>query len=80
MIYSAALQPYFAHERRASEPRSIFMTDFTFALFMRSAQEGILPERHRDAWFAGVCASNWHVRLVRHHWHHRRELCRRSGA
>jgi predicted branched-subunit amino acid permease len=35
------------------------MTDFTFALFMRSAQEGTLPERHRDAWFAGVCTNNW---------------------
>ena len=36
-----------------------FMTDFTFTLFMRRAQEGTLPERHRDAWFAGVCANNW---------------------
>ena len=35
------------------------MTDFTFTRFMRSAQEGSLPERNRDAWFAGVCSSNW---------------------
>ncbi len=35
------------------------MTDFTFTRFMRSAQEGILPQQNRDAWFAGVCANNW---------------------
>jgi predicted branched-subunit amino acid permease len=60
VIYSAALQPYFAHERAGKRAAlGFFMTDFTFTLFMRSAQEGTLPERHRDAWFAGVCASNW---------------------
>jgi predicted branched-subunit amino acid permease len=60
VIYSAALRPYFANEstgRRAA--LGFFMTDFTFALFMRHAQHGILPERHRDAWFAGVCSNNW---------------------
>jgi predicted branched-subunit amino acid permease len=35
-----------------------FMTDFTFTRFMRSVQEDSLP-RHKDAWFAGVCANNW---------------------
>ena len=35
------------------------MTDFTFTLFMRSAQEGTLPHRHPDSWFAGVCSTNW---------------------
>jgi predicted branched-subunit amino acid permease len=60
VIYSAALRPYFAEQslrRRAAI--GFFMTDFTFTLFMRSAQEGTLPERDRDAWFAGVCSSNW---------------------
>ena len=38
-----------------------FMTDFTFVRFMRSAQEGTMPELHRDSWFAGVCSSNWIV-------------------
>ena len=60
VIYSAALRPYFANEptgRRAA--LGFFMTDFTFALFMRHAQHGTLPERHRDAWFAGVCSNNW---------------------
>jgi predicted branched-subunit amino acid permease len=60
VIYSAALRPYFVREplpRRAA--LGFFMTDFTFTLFMRAAQEGWLPERDRDAWFAGVCANNW---------------------
>jgi len=60
VIYSAALRPYFVREplsRRAA--LGFFMTDFTFTLFMRASQEGWLPERHRDAWFAGVCANNW---------------------
>jgi predicted branched-subunit amino acid permease len=60
VIYSAALRPYFAQEsagRRAA--LGFFMTDFTFTLFMRRAQENALPEQHRDAWFAGVCANNW---------------------
>jgi predicted branched-subunit amino acid permease len=60
VIYSAALRPYFAHEplgKRAA--LGFFMTDFTFTLFMRAAQEGALPERNRDAWFAGICANNW---------------------
>lgn len=60
VIYSAALRPYFAHEpagKRAAV--GFFMTDFTFTLFMRRAQEGTLPAQQRDAWFAGVCATNW---------------------
>ncbi|HEU4778614.1 MAG TPA: AzlC family ABC transporter permease [Steroidobacteraceae bacterium] len=60
VIYSAALRPYFAHlpaRRRAA--LGFFMTDFTFTLFMRRAQEGLLPGQHRDAWFAGVCTNNW---------------------
>jgi len=60
VIYSAALRPYFADlsaGRRAA--LGFFMTDFTFALFMRHAQLGTLPDRNRDAWFAGVCSNNW---------------------
>jgi predicted branched-subunit amino acid permease len=60
VIYSAALRPYFADRtlgRRVA--LGYFMTDFTFVRFMRSAQEGSMPERHRDSWFAGVCSSNW---------------------
>ena len=60
VIYSAALRPYFVQEplpKRAA--LGFFMTDFTFTLFMRAAQEHWLPERHRDAWFAGVCSTNW---------------------
>ena len=60
VIYSAALRPYFVNGpigRRAA--LGFFMTDFTFSLFMRHAQLGILPERHREAWFAGVCSNNW---------------------
>jgi len=60
VIYSAALRPYFAAQPlRTRAALGFFMTDFTFALFMRTAQDGALPERHRDAWFAGVCANNW---------------------
>jgi predicted branched-subunit amino acid permease len=59
VIYSAALRPYFAHlPPRARALLGFFMTDFTFTLFMREAQENRLPE-HRDAWFAGVCTNNW---------------------
>jgi predicted branched-subunit amino acid permease len=60
VIYSAALRPYFADRslgRRVA--LGYFMTDFTFVRFMRSAQEGSMPARHRDSWFAGVCSSNW---------------------
>jgi predicted branched-subunit amino acid permease len=60
VIYSAALRPYFAD--RSLGRRVVlgyFMTDFTFVRFMRSAQEGSMPERNRDSWFAGVCSSNW---------------------
>jgi predicted branched-subunit amino acid permease len=60
VIYSAALRPFFAAEPwRKRAALGFFMTDFTFTRFMRSAQEGSLPEQHRDAWFAGVCSSNW---------------------
>jgi predicted branched-subunit amino acid permease len=60
VIYSAALRPYFAHEPlRTRATLGFFMTDFTFTLFMRRAQEGSLPVGHRDAWFAGVCSNNW---------------------
>jgi len=60
VIYSAALRPYFADQSlRKRAALGFFMTDFTFALFMRSAQEGKLPGQHRDAWFAGVCTNNW---------------------
>jgi predicted branched-subunit amino acid permease len=60
VIYSAALRPYFASEPlRKRAALGFFMTDFTFTLFMRTAQDGALPERHSDAWFAGVCSHNW---------------------
>ncbi len=60
VIYSAALRPYFAaHSFGRRVVLGYFMTDFTFVRFMRSVQEGALPERHRDSWFAGVCATNW---------------------
>ena len=60
VIYSAALRPYFAaHSLGRRLVLGYFMTDFTFVRFMRSAQEGALPERHRDSWFAGVCSMNW---------------------
>ena len=60
VIYSAALRPYFAQESTGKRAAlGFFMTDFTFTLFMRTAQEGRLPEQHRDAWFAGVCTNNW---------------------
>jgi len=60
VIYSAAIRPYFAHlslRRRAA--LGFFMTDFAFTFFMRAAQENRLPERDRDAWFAGMAANNW---------------------
>jgi branched chain amino acid efflux pump len=60
VIYSAALRPYFVDQPwRKRAVLGFFMTDFTFTLFMRAVQEGRLPERHRDAWFAGACSSNW---------------------
>jgi 4-azaleucine resistance transporter AzlC len=60
VIYSAALRPYFAQLPARTRARlGFFMTDFTFALFMRTAADGKLPERHRDAWFSGVCTNNW---------------------
>ena len=60
VIYSAALRPHFADRPPAVRAAlGYFMTDFTFTRFMRSVQEGSLPERHRDTWFAGVCSSNW---------------------
>lgn len=60
VIYSAAMRPHFAAEpARKRAVLGFFMTDFTFALFMRRAQEGTLPAQHRDAWFAGVCSNNW---------------------
>jgi 4-azaleucine resistance transporter AzlC len=59
VIYSAAMRPYFAHlPSRQRAVLGFFMTDFTFTMFMRHAQDGKLPE-HRDAWFAGVCTNNW---------------------
>ena len=60
VIYSAALRPYFAAEPlRVRAGLGFFMTDFTFTLFMRRAQDGMLPAQDRDAWFAGVCSTNW---------------------
>lgn len=60
VIYSAALRPYFADRTLARRAAlGYFTTDFTFVRFMRSAQEGTMPQTHRDAWFAGVCSSNW---------------------
>jgi predicted branched-subunit amino acid permease len=60
VIYSAAIRPFFAaHSLGRRVTLGYFMTDFTFVRFMRSAQEGTLPEQHRDAWFTGVCGSNW---------------------
>jgi predicted branched-subunit amino acid permease len=60
VIYSAALRPHFAHEpMKVRAALGFFMTDFTFTLFMRRAQDGSLPDGDRDAWFAGVCSTNW---------------------
>ncbi len=60
VIYSAALRPYFVAEPwRKRAALGFFMTDFTFTLFMRAAQDGSLPAAHRDAWFAGACATNY---------------------
>jgi len=60
VIYSAALRPHFANEPlKVRAALGFFMTDFTFTLFMRRAQEGSLPAGDRDAWFAGVCSTNW---------------------
>jgi predicted branched-subunit amino acid permease len=60
VIYSAALSPYFTDlPARKRAVLGFFMTDFTFTLFMRNAQENTLPPQHRDSWFSGVCANNW---------------------
>jgi predicted branched-subunit amino acid permease len=60
VIYSAALRPFFADRPLAQRAGlGYFMTDFTFARFMRSAQDGDLPRLHRHAWFAGMCSTNW---------------------
>ena len=60
VIYSAAIRPHFSDRTLARRAAlGYFMTDFTFALFMRSAQDGRLPRRHADSWFAGVCSTNW---------------------
>jgi predicted branched-subunit amino acid permease len=60
VIYSAALRPHFAaHSLGRRVVLGYFMTDFTFVRFMRSVQDGTMPATHRDAWFAGVCSSNW---------------------
>jgi len=60
VIYSAAIRPHFTDRTLARRAAlGYFMTDFTFTLFMRSAQEGTLPQRHADSWFAGVCSTNW---------------------
>ena len=65
VIYSAAMRPHFAHLALGRRIRlGFFMTDFTFVRFMRAAQEGNLPETHRDSWFAGMVGMNlitWHV-------------------
>ncbi|MBC8024746.1 MAG: AzlC family ABC transporter permease [Steroidobacteraceae bacterium] len=60
VIYSAALQPHFSNYPWRTRARlGYFMTDFTFALFMRSVQDGSLPGANRDAWFTGACMANW---------------------
>ena len=60
VIYSAAIRPYFAMlPFRVRAALGFFMTDFTFLLFMRGASEGSLPQKNRDAWFAGACATNY---------------------
>jgi predicted branched-subunit amino acid permease len=62
VIYSAAIRPYFAeHSLGRRLALGFFMTDFTFVRFMRSAQDGTLPGRHSDAWFAGMCSANFFV-------------------
>ena len=60
VIYSAALRPFFAHEPAGKRAAiGFFMTDFAFTFFMRAARENRLPDRDRDAWFAGLAANNW---------------------
>ena len=60
VIYSAALRPFFMNESTGKRAAlGFFMTDFTFTVLMRAAQDGSLPARDRDAWFAGVCTNNW---------------------
>lgn len=60
VIYSAALRPYFGNEslgRRLA--LGFFMTDFTFMMFMRNAQENRLPAHHVSSYFAGMCFVNY---------------------
>jgi predicted branched-subunit amino acid permease len=68
VIYSAAIRPYFAgHSLPRRLALGFFMTDFTFVRFMRSTQDGSLPEQHRDSWFAGMCSTNflvWQVSAI----------------
>jgi predicted branched-subunit amino acid permease len=60
VIYSAAIRPYFEHHPLGLRVAlGFFMTDFTFVRFMRSTQDGTLPGLHRDAWFAGMCSTNF---------------------
>lgn len=60
VIYSAALRPYFAHlPLRRRLALGFFMTDFTFLMFMRNSQDKLLPEKHVDSYFAGMCAVNY---------------------
>ena len=60
VIYSAALRPYFGNESPARRfALGFFMTDFTFMMFMRNAQENRLPERQVASYFAGMCFVNY---------------------
>jgi predicted branched-subunit amino acid permease len=60
VIYSAALRPYFLGESlRKRIALGFFMTDFTFMMFMRDAQENRLPEKHVPSFFAGMCFVNY---------------------
>jgi predicted branched-subunit amino acid permease len=60
VIYSAALRPYFGNESLAKRfALGFFMTDFTFMMFMRNAQENRLPDRHVASYFAGMCFVNY---------------------
>lgn len=60
VIYSAALRPYFLEESMKKRlALGFFMTDFTFTVFMRQAQEGRLPARHLGSYFAGMCFLNY---------------------
>ena len=60
VIYSAALRPLFRERALAQARRARLLHDrFHLHAVHAAAQEGTLPERHRDAWFAGVCSNNW---------------------